>query len=161
MKSLIVFSSTTGNTRKLAETAYEILPGERTLQPVAEAGSPEGYDLVCVAFHFKAGKPDPATQKYLAEIGRQKLILIATHGAAKDSDHARKGMQAAREMAADADILATFSCQGEVDAAFMEKAAAKPQPPPWLGDAPSAKGHPDETDLAQLKNLLIKTVAAL
>ncbi len=161
MKSLIVFSSKTGNTKKLAEIIYETLPGERTMQPVAEADKPEGFDLVCVAFNFMAGKPDPATQKYLAEIGKQKIILVATHGAAKNSAHAQNGMQAARKMVPEAKILATFSCPGEVNPEFMKKAAAKPEPPPWLGDAPAAKGHPDEADLAELKALIIKTVAVL
>ena len=41
---------------------------------------------------------------------------------------------------------------------FMKKAATKPEPPPWISDAPAAKGHPDANDLAELKELIIKTV---
>ena len=45
MKSLVVYSSRTGNTRKIAEAVAEALPGCH-LHPVEEAPQPEGYEPV-------------------------------------------------------------------------------------------------------------------
>ena len=59
-------------------------------------------------------------------------------------------MKIAKELADKARIIGTFSCQGEVPAEMMEKAAAQDTKPAWLADAPSAKGHPDEKDIAEL-----------
>ncbi|MBC8317843.1 MAG: flavodoxin family protein [Desulfobulbaceae bacterium] len=154
MKSLLVYSSKTGNTKKLADAIFENLPGEKEVCAIDDAPTPDGHDLICVAFWFQAGKPDPKSQEYLAKITNQKVILAATHGAAKNSAHAQNGMKFAEGIIPDAQVLATFSCQGEVSPQFMEKAAAKPEPPPWLPDAKTAQGHPDEKDLVALKECL-------
>ena len=45
MKSLIVYSSQSGNTKKLAQAVYESLTGEKEMVAVAEAPDPAGYDL--------------------------------------------------------------------------------------------------------------------
>ena len=49
-------------------------------------------------------------------------------------------------------MAGTFSCQGEASPKILEMAGAMPEPPPWLADAPAAKGHPDEADIEVLKH---------
>ncbi|MCK5193497.1 MAG: flavodoxin family protein [Desulfobulbaceae bacterium] len=154
MKTLLVYSSKTGNTKKLAEAIHDSLTGEKEIFSVENAPDPDGYDLIAVAFWFQAGKPDPKSQEYLAKITNQKVILAATHGAAKNSALAQNGMKFAQGIIPDAQVVATYSCQGKVNPEFMKKAAAKPEPPPWLSDAATAEGHPDETDIAELKECL-------
>ncbi|OQX20119.1 MAG: flavodoxin family protein [Desulfobulbaceae bacterium A2] len=151
MKQLVVFSSTGGNTKKLAEAAFKHLQGEAEIHPVNQAPDPKGYDLVVVGFWFKGGQPDPASQEYLKRCaGARSLFLFASHGAAADSEHARYGMNAARELAAGAQIIGSFSCPGQVPAKVQETAAGKVPQPAWLKDAPAAAGHPDAEDLHQL-----------
>ena len=48
MKSLVVYSSQTGNTRKLADAVFEALPGEKALYPVDGAPDPSGYDFIAI-----------------------------------------------------------------------------------------------------------------
>ena len=86
MKTLIVYSSQTGNTRKLAQAVNDLIPGEKILCPVDEAPEPEGFDMIVQGFWLKAGKPDPKSSEYLARLGDVRLFLWATHGAAADSD---------------------------------------------------------------------------
>lgn len=155
MKQLVVYSSTGGNTKKLAEAAFKHLQDEAAIHPVAEAPDPAGYDLVLVGFWLKGGQPDPASQDFLRRCaGVRKLFLFASHGAAANSDHARYGMNAARELAAGANIVGTFSCPGQVPAKVREAAANKVPQPAWLQDAPAAEGHPDAEDLHQLVEAL-------
>jgi len=150
MKILVVYSSQTGNTKKLAEAAYEVLPEPKEIYNVKDNPSPDNYDVIIVGFWFKKGKPDPASSEYLAKIKNKKVFLIGTHGAAPDSEHAKKGMEEAKKMLQDCEILGTFNCQGEVAPQIMQKAASKPTPPEWYKDAPLAKGHPDENDISNL-----------
>lgn len=150
MKTLIVYSSQTGNTKKLAEVVHNTLGGEKTLCPVGEAPYPGGYDLVVLGFWLQAGKPDPKSMEFLAGLGPVELFLMATHGAAAGSDHARNAMAHAQTLAPSATIVGTFSCPGEVNPAFLEKARRKDPQPPWIADAPAAAGHPDRADLARL-----------
>ena len=160
MKSLVVYSSQTGNTRKLAETVFEMLPGEKALYPVDEAPDPSGYGFIAVGFWLMGGKPDPKSSEYLSKIGKKPLFLFATHGAGAGSDHAIHGMESAKFLASESDIRGTYSCQGEVSPNILEKASKKPEPPVWLADAPDADGHPNEADFEAIKYQLAELLAS-
>lgn len=84
--------------------------------------------------------------------GIAHLFLFATHGAALGSDHALNAMNHARSLAPQANVLGTYSCQGEVNPKVLEKAKTKPEPPAWIADASYASGHPDENDIEVLKH---------
>lgn len=155
MKSLIVYSTQTDNTKKLAYTVHDALPGKKEISFIDDAPGPEAYDFVAVGFWLMAGKPDPKASAYLEGLKEdQKVFLFATHGAAKGSEHAQQAMQAARNLAAGASIVGTYSCQGEVNPKVLAKVKAKPEKPVWLDDADTAVGHPDDGDLAELKKLI-------
>ncbi|MGD9332877.1 MAG: flavodoxin family protein [Desulfobacterales bacterium] len=150
MKSLVVYSSQTGNTLKLAQAVYAALPGEKEMVTVAEAPEPEGYDCIAVGFWLQAGKPDAKTAAYLQKVNNTPLFLFATHGAAADSAHARNAMASAQSLAADAKFLGSFNCPGEVNPKVLEKIRNKDPQPPWIAAAGEAVGHPDAEDLARL-----------
>lgn len=155
MKSLVVYSSKSGNTKKLAEAVYGYLNGEKEIATVAEAPDPDGYSFVAVGFWLMAGQPDPDSQAFLARLKEgQDVYLFATHGAAVGSAHAENAMKKAREIAGKAHVRATFSCPGEVNPNVLEKAAQKNPQPAWLADAPAAKGHPDAHDLKMVVRVL-------
>lgn len=155
MKSLVIYSSKTGNTKKLAEAVFETITGEKKIFPIAEAPDPNNYDFIAVGFWLQAGKTDPETAEYLLQIGTNKrLFLFATHGASVESDHAKNALDHAKGLAPDADFAGSFSCQGEVNPKVLEKAKSKPQPPVWLDDAPKSVGHPDATDIEAIKRVV-------
>jgi len=68
MKNLIVYSSKSGNTRKLAEAVFNFLPGENVLKSVAERPDPGKYDFVVIGFWLQAGKADPESYEYLEKL---------------------------------------------------------------------------------------------
>ncbi|VEN74935.1 Flavodoxin [Candidatus Desulfarcum epimagneticum] len=153
MNSLVVYSSKTGNTKKLADALFEALEGEKEIFPIADAPDPDGYDLIAVGFWLMAGKPDPQSTQYLEKIREKNLFLFATHGAANKSDHARNALKTAGELAAGSRIVGSYNCQGEVNPRVLEKVKAKPSPPVWLDDVPGAVGHPDASDITEIKRL--------
>lgn len=151
MKQLVVYSTKGGNTKKLAETAFSRLSGEKDFFSVTQAPDPGGYDTAVIAFWFKGGQPDPDSQEYLKKCkGSTKVFLVGCHGASSDSDHARMGMNKAKELASGANIVGSFSCQGEVPQQVLENAENQDPNPAWLKDAYEAKGHPDNDDLYNL-----------
>lgn len=150
MKSIVIYSSQTNNTKKMAEAVAAEL--RCSLQPLSEVSDLTEYDLVACGFWYKAGQADPATQEILPKLNGKRVFLFASHGAAVGSPPAENGMAKARELAKGAEVIGTFSCPGEVDAKFLEMAAKKDPAPPWLAAAPAAKGHPDENDIQSLKD---------
>ena len=156
MEAIVIYSSQTNNTKKLAQAVAQQLGCQ--MRPVAEAGDLSPYSLVAVGFWYKAGQPDPASQKILATLQGKKVFLFATHGAATGSPPAIAGMAKAQELAAGAEIIGSFSCPGEVEGKFLEMAAKKDPPPPWLAAAPAAQGHPNQQDLEAVKKAISQVI---
>jgi flavodoxin I len=157
MKTLIVHSSKTGNTKKLAKWIHDGLSGRTVLKTAADDPDPSGYDLVAVGFWFQGGKPDTQAAAFLEKLNGckdQKVFLFATHGAANGSAHAANGMALAKAMVSNCKIVGAFSCQGEVAPDVLAKAQAKDPQPDWIVDAPSAAGRPAGDDM----NMLLKVL---
>ncbi len=159
MKSLIVYSSQSGNTKKLAEAIYDTLADEKTIFPVAEAPGIEGYDFIAVGFWLLGGKPDTAACEYLTKVHKDsgaKIFLFATHGAKADSDHVKNAFQHAKNLVPGFQIIGTYSCQGQLSEKIIEKLKTKPVPPPWYTGPSACLGHPDDMDLRALKDMIKK-----
>ncbi len=155
MKNLVVYSSKTGNTKKLAEALFEFLPEEKEIKPVALAPDPNDYSFVAVGFWIKEGEPDPDTQEYLKRIqDERELVLFATHAAPPESEHVKNAMRIAKELAHKARVIGTFTCLGEVPEDVLEAAKAEKPQPEWIKYAEIAKGHPDKRDIEEFLHLI-------
>lgn len=171
MKHLIVYSSVTGNTKKVAEAIAQVLDRTAELYPVEAAPSADPYDLVVVGFWVNRGTADQKAQAYLRSIHGKNVALFATLGAYPDSDHAAESMQnAAALLAADNKVVGAFICQGKINPRLIEKFKELPAGHP-LAVTPAqearhreAAKHPDEADLrnaqAFIKEIVEKTAAA-
>jgi len=155
MKCLVVYSSKSGNTKKVAEAVYSNIPDDKEIFAMADAPDPAGYDFIAVGFWLMAGQPDPDSQAYIKKIAAgQDVFLFATHGAAVGSPHADNAMNSAVSMLTKGHVVATFSCAGQVPEKVLEMAAKKDPQPPWLADAPAAVGHPNDMDMKHVARLM-------
>lgn len=170
MRSLVVYSSLTGNTKRVAEAVFEALPGEREISPVQQAPSPEDFDFVAVGFWVNRGKPDADSEGYMRNIESKRIGLFGTLGAYPDSDHAKRSMDAAREMVKGNQVICTFMCQGKIDPAVLERMdeMAKENPefahamtPERAARIEEAKKHPDENDLRNAQKIFGDAAASL
>jgi flavodoxin len=153
MKKIVIYSSQTSNTKKLAEGAAAVLACG--MLPVTEVGEIDHYDFLAVGFWFKGGQPDPSIQELLPKLAGKKVFFFASHGAATDSDHARNGMNQAIELAAGAEIIGSFHCPGEVPEKVQAAVREKNPKAPWLLNAPDAAGHPNAQDIDHLQTTLL------
>ena len=79
MKALVVYSSRTGNTRKIAEAIAAVLPGCE-IHPVESAPAPEGYDLVAVGYWVDKGMPDAQAKAYLETVRDRECGFVRHAG---------------------------------------------------------------------------------
>jgi len=155
MKILIVYSSRTGNTKKVAETIFDILPETKELFNVEDAPSPDLYDFIAVGFWVNRGMADEKAQKYMKRIKGKKVGVFATLGAYPNSSHARKVLNWAREILDDNDVLGEFICQGKIDSNILDKMpkngvhAMTPERKVMIEEASK---HPNETDCRYAQN---------
>lgn len=155
MKNLIVYSSKTGNTKKLAEALYEHISGPKEIFPVSEAPDPEGYTFVGAGFRIENGEPDAAMQEYLKKIIEDcQLFLFATHASQRGSETIKNAMKIARELPHGTRIVGEYECLGEVSESALEEAKKQQPVPAWVADAEAAKGHPDKEDIQEMLKLI-------
>ena len=167
MKSLVVYSSKTGNTQKVAQAIFEIMPQETTdLCPVEEQPSPDSYDFIILGFWADRENPDSRAQKYMKLLKNKKVALFATLGASPDSDHAKKTMQNARQLIEkDNTLIGDFICRGKIDPKITARFKNLPPDHPHaltperLASHQEASKHPDARDLQKAQEVFRKIYA--
>ena len=158
MKLLVVYSSKTGNTKKVAMAIGETLG----VEPVAvtENPPPEDYDAIVAGFWVDKGTADAAMKAYLQKITGKRVALFATLGAEPDSAHAQQCLANAAELlGTGCTLTGQFICQGKVADEMVEMMkkmfpAGHPHAmtPERLARIEKASTHPDAADLAAAQN---------
>ena len=153
MKSLVVYSTRTGNTKKVTEAVFKVLPDPKEIKRVEEAPPAEGYDFIAMGFWIDKGTAAAGAAKYMAEMKGKKVGLFGTLGAYPDSDHAKDCINNVKNLMKENDILGTFLCQGKVDPVLIKMMEEKMKDDPHHAMTPERKArleegkkHPDETD---------------
>ncbi len=154
MKSLVVYSSKTGNTKKVAEAIYEVMPEGAKIYPVEEAPPPDSYDFIALGFWVDRENADKKAQEYMDTIKGKKVALFGTLGAEPDSWHGINSMNNARKtVERDNQIVGDFLCQGKIDPRLTEALAKLPPDHPHAltperaARHEKAKNHPNDEDL--------------
>lgn len=151
-KILVTYFSLTGNTRKIAETIYKNVGGEKTLKPADEVQEVDEYDLVFIGFPVHSHSVPFKIESLLEKIPRgKKVAFFSTHGSHTGSRLSREAIEHAVVLAAKGKIIGTFSCRGKVSPAALEKLKKSPEHKAWTEMAVSAQTHPDKYDLEDAK----------
>lgn len=155
MKTLVVYSSLSGNTKKVAEAISQVLP-DCDLIPVEDAPSDlSKYGLTAVGWWAAKGAPDAKTRAWLKGIHDSRLAFFGTLGALPASDHAKDCManieSLAMEPARGNTVLGSWMCQGRIDPKVVEvmRKLALPIHQDLLKHPErfeEASRHPDESD---------------
>ena len=122
MKSIILYSSLTGNTKSVAEAMASVMPEGTPCIPVKEA--PENladYDTVFVGFWVDRGTANKEAAKLIETLTNPNIVFFATLGMYADSDHARESIEKASELLQNKESLVDgFVCQGKIDPKVIE-----------------------------------------
>ena len=169
MKTLVVYSSRTGNTEKVARAVAEGLHA-CDIYPVKDAPNPSGYDFVAVGYWVDKGMPDADAKRYLESIENCTVALFGTLGAWPDSEHAadckKKGEDLLNEPQRGNRVLGSFLCQGRVDPSvvtMMQKMAdnAHPMTDERRARLEEAARHPDQKDCRQAREYITALAATV
>lgn len=160
----VVFSSSTGNTKLLADAIDEALPKEnRDYFGEITPEEPES-EMLYVGFWTDRGNADKTALEFLQRLKNKKVFLFGTAGFGGSEDYFKK-ILANAESALDGSNTVTgeFMCQGKMPQAVRERymsMKAQPNPPANLDmlieNFDRALSHPDAEDLERLKKTVLK-----
>ncbi|MDR3146343.1 MAG: flavodoxin family protein [Treponema sp.] len=151
-EGLIVYSSRTGNTRKLAEGIHRGLSGAADageefgpsirLAAVEEDPDPAGADWLLIGFWADRGNADQKTLQYLRSLEGRRIGFFGTLGAYPNSAHAGDIRRRVQDTAAEKNtVLGCFLCQGRIDPALTEKFKNLPPDNPHAMNEERMKRH--------------------
>lgn len=158
MKSLIVYSSLTGNTKAVAQAIKEVFPSDCDLKSVKEQPDPLDYDFIAIGYWVDKGGPDKNAASFMEKVKGKKVGLFGTLGAYPDSEHADHCRTKAMELMKENEVLGHFLCQGKIDPKVLEmmaKMASKQHPMTQerKDRIEEAKKHPNEEDFHAAKKV--------
>lgn len=165
MKCAVIYSSKTGNTKKVAEALLAVMPDGTELYDVPSV--PEGAEFDCVAMGcwIDKGTANKEALEFMKTLCNTKIFTFFTLGAYPDSDHADHSLAAVNALYGEGcDVVGSFRCQGAIDPKLMEWMTQLPEEHPHAPDATRRKRwaqaaqHPDEADLSAAKAALIQAM---
>lgn len=168
MNILVTYSSKTGNTKKLAEGIFEGLGAwEKTILPMAEAGSLDEYDIVLAGYWVDKGGPNEEAKEFLKRLENKKVGLFATLAFWPDSEHGYQSILNGEKLVKEKNhVIGKYICQGKIDEkliAFFEKMPEdnphRPTPEKRKRYMVSAN-HPSKADIAAGAELFRERIEA-
>lgn len=155
---LVIYSSVTGNTKKVAEAIggavdAEIVPVEDAPEDVA------GYDLVAVGYWLWRGGPDPKSAACLARLRNVRVVLFETHATENRSEHAVTAFARAGTMLGEGcSVIGVFECQGQVSEAIRKRHESLTPNDPHAKSTgwKTSVGHPDDADIENARAFALR-----
>lgn len=159
MKSLILYSSLSGNTEKVARAiASEIEDAELLAVHEFRAQMVANFDVFYLGYWVDKGDCDDKIKQVMQVLEKRRVVLFGTLGAAENSAYYDKVKARVEAHVANNHILAHFLCQGKVNDSLIEryKEMLKKNPNDehvmqQVANYEQGRSHPDEKDLANAR----------
>lgn len=165
MKTLIAYSTLTGNTKKVCEAASKAFNNVELLN-ISEVKNLD-YDLIVVGTWIDKGTADTKAKNFIESLSNKKTAFIFTLGAYPDSKHANDCIENITNLFTknNNEVVGHFHCQGAIDPRLIEMMKTKFSPDHPHGPNPErikrwedASKHPNQEDFDNaynyFKNLL-------
>lgn len=160
MKTLVMYSSVSGNTKKIADTmVYEMDDYEIINSKDFRTSMIPNFDVFCIGYWVDKGDCDAQSLQVLRHMSSERIALFGTLGAAENTAYYQSIKQRVEQHLPDATILGHFLCQGKINDALLERYREQLKKDPdnihmkaQLENYEQGKTHPDEHDLALAKS---------
>ena len=121
----IVFSSSTGNTKKLADAIYETLPKDKCDYFGENDSKIPSSALVYIGFWTDKGNADNKTLELLAKLKNKKIFLFGTAGFGGSDEYFEKILgQVKQSIDSSNVVIGEYMCQGKMPQSVREPSMA-------------------------------------
>lgn len=156
MSIALVYSSKTGNTKKIADAIHNSIKEIKEFADVNNIDfNIDDFNAYILCYWSDKGTADEKMLAFIDKLSGKKVITIGTLGAYPDSEHAKKFKDNVRKLLEDKgnNVIGEFCCQGKIDDAIVERFKKLPEGHPHYMDEEKLKlyaeasKHPDENDI--------------
>ena len=158
----ILFSSLTGNTKKLADAIHETLPQNDCEYFGAIKTPVPSSELLYIGFWTDKGNADNETLTLLSTLKNRRIFLFGTAGFGGSDAYFQKILGQVRQSIDPSNtIIGEYMCQGKMPQSVRDryvKMKEKPDHAPNLDELiqnfDRALSHPDNEDLDRLEEII-------
>lgn len=160
----IIYSSRTGNTKKLAEAIYNVLP-QNSCDYYGEVDKIEDElsEVLYIGFWTEKGDADLQTIEFLKQLKNKKIFLFGTAGYGESEkyfknivDNVKKNIDSSNT------IIGTFMCQGKMPLSVLERYKMMKEQKSFMfnidnliANFDKALSHPNENDIKKLEKTIL------
>ena len=160
----IIYSSRTGNTKKLAEAIYNVLP-QNSCDYYGEVDKIEDElsEVLYIGFWTEKGDADLKTIELLKQLKNKKIFLFGTAGYGESEkyfknivDNVKKNIDSSNT------IIGTFMCQGKMPLSVLERYKRMKEQKSFMfnidnliANFDKALSHPNENDIKKLEKTIL------
>lgn len=165
MKVLIVYSSLTGNTKKVCEKAYQLLNCEKeiiNIENISEKNL-DNFENIILGTWIDKATADEKMRKFLKTISGKNLYFLGTLAASLSSEHAKKCFNNLTKLCSkNNNFIDGILARGRVSEELQEKFEKFPLNiihkfvPNMKEIIAEADSHPNESDFKLIENFIYK-----
>ena len=160
----ILFSSLTGNTKKLADAIHETLPQNDCEYFGAIKTPVPSSELLYIGFWTDKGNADNETLTLLSTLKNRRIFLFGTAGFGGSDAYFQKILGQVRQSIDPSNtIIGEYMCQGKMPPSVRErymKMKVQPEHPEnidaLIENFDRALSHPDGNDLERLRKIIVR-----
>ena len=160
----ILFSSVTGNTKKLADVIRETLPEEKCDDFGGIENQEPTADMLYIGFWTDKGNADQATIRLLKKLKNKKVFLFGTAGFGGSQAYFSQILGRVKQsLDASNTVVGEYMCQGRMPQTVRERYVKMKEQPEHMKNLDAlienfdrALSHPDADDLDKLKNMVAR-----
>lgn len=154
MRTLVAYISETGNTKRIAQAIYDVIPGEKDFMPICDVPDSSIYDLIFMGFPVHQFGPDKKAKMRMKQhcVKGRKVALFITHAAPESEPELQEWLAKFKECASEAEIVGFFDCQGQMSkpVKMVLRLSRDKKLRDWAKQD-SSQGQPDESRMARAR----------
>ena len=155
MKYQVIYTSSTGNTEKMAKAMFAAIPGlDKDIIRFEEGMQPEDADIYFIGFGIHKGTCSMQLLDFMSELHHKKIILFGTCGLGSDEEYYKCLEDDVKAwIADDSECIGCFMCQGKMPISVRNKymdmmgQGNDEKIEKMIRNFDKAMTHPDESDL--------------
>lgn len=157
-RTLVVYSSLTGNTKAVAEKIFDIIEGDKEIVSINDIKNvdTDNFQKIIIGFWVDKGTADKRTRDFIKTLSNKKITFLGTLGADPESQHGNDVRERVSKLCSEKNtLLGGFLCRGKIDPKLVEKMGkfplklVHPLTPERLARIEAAKSHPNEKDFEE------------
>ena len=88
-RTLVVYSSLTGNTKAVAEKIFDIIEGDKEIVSINNIKNvdTDNFQKIIIGFWVDKGTADKRTRDFIKTLSNKKIAFLGTLGADPESQH--------------------------------------------------------------------------